>query len=45
LSRHTTFMLDGIADLKCKFVKISRQRKLLLFTEAEFSTKFLCSLC
>jgi hypothetical protein len=38
-------MLDEIADLKCKFVKISSKCKLLLFTEAEFSAKFLCSLC
>jgi hypothetical protein len=45
LSRHTTFMLNGIADLKCKVVKNSSQRLLLLFIKAEKILTFLCSAC
>jgi hypothetical protein len=45
LSRHTTFMLGGIVDLKCKRVKIAGQHLDLLFTGAEKILKFPCSSC
>jgi hypothetical protein len=45
LSRHTTFMLDGIADSKCKMVKNASQHLDLLFTGVEKILKFPCSSC
>jgi hypothetical protein len=44
-SRHTTFMLGGIADSKCKMVKNVGQRLDLLFTGAEKISKFPCNSC
>jgi hypothetical protein len=45
LSRHTTFMLDGIANSMCTVVKNSSQHLLLLFTKAEKILKFPCCSC
>jgi hypothetical protein len=46
--RGTTFMLSGIAGLKCKLVKNAGQRLQTLFTGAKISAKFhylLCKIC
>jgi hypothetical protein len=45
LSRHTTFLLSGIADLECKLVVNASQRVESLFTGAEISADFPCNLC
>jgi hypothetical protein len=45
LSRHTTFLLGGIADLKCKMVKNAGQHLVSLFTRAEKILKFHSSSC
>jgi hypothetical protein len=45
LSRHTTFLLSGIADLQGKVVKNASQCANPLFMGVEFSAKFLCNLC
>jgi hypothetical protein len=44
LSRHTTFLLSGIAGLECKLVKNASQHVLLLFTGTEISANLPCSL-
>jgi hypothetical protein len=40
LSRHTTSLLSGIADLECKLVKNASQRVESLFTGAEIVADF-----
>jgi hypothetical protein len=43
LSRHTTFLLSGIAGLPGKVVKNASQHVHPLFMGTEFSAKFLCN--
>jgi hypothetical protein len=45
LSRHTTFLLSGIASLQRKMVKIASQHADSLFTSVEFPANLSCSLC
>jgi hypothetical protein len=44
-TRHTTFVLSGIASLECKVVKNAKQCAGLLFTGAEILADLLCNLC